>query len=122
VAPAQRAVPRSAASSAGCTTALVGAGARAAAGYAHFPAAHSPAPKPRENAAQRRRTCGAAVVAGRAAAAAPAAATKRRGFAAQVTVAAAAACTAATPLQRLSHKARMPGKALLPDTCRCKTA
>ena len=120
VAVAQRAVPRSAATSAGCTMASVGAGARAAVGYAPFPAPRSPAPKPRENAAQGRRFCGVAAVAGRATAAAPA--TKRGGFAAQVAVAAAAAGTAATLQQRLSHKARMCGKALLAVTCRCKTA
>ena len=47
VAVAQRTVPRSGATSAGCTTASVRAGARAVVGYAPFPAARSPALKPR---------------------------------------------------------------------------
>jgi len=78
VAVAHRAVLRSAATSAVCSKASVGAGARAAVGYAPSPAARSPAPEPRGNAAQRRRLRGVAAVAGRKTAAAPAAATKRR--------------------------------------------
>jgi len=120
VAVAHRAVTRLAATSGGCTMASVGAGARAAVRYAPFPAPRSPAPKARENAAQGRRFCGVAAVAGRETAAAPA--TKQMGFAAQVAVAAAVPGTAATLQQRLSHKARMCGKALLAVTCRCKTA
>ena len=54
---AQRVVPRSTATSAGCTTASVEAGARAAVLYAPFLAARLPAPQSRGNAAQRRRFC-----------------------------------------------------------------
>ena len=63
-----------------------------------------------------------AAVASRPTAAAPAAATEHGGITARAAVLAAAAGTVATPRQQLSLNARMFGKALLPDTYRCKTS